>query len=55
MYVHIGKDTIIPSKNIIAIINNISYKSCRKFFNLRPLKDSTSPNQIQLHTLVYPI
>ena len=21
MYVHIGKDTIIPSKNIIAIIN----------------------------------
>ena len=43
MYVHIGKDTIIPSKNIIAIINlekllnNKSMEEIKKEINLEKI------------------
>lgn len=45
MYVHIGKDTIIPSKNIIAIINlekllnNKSMEEIKKEINLEKIID----------------
>jgi hypothetical protein len=51
MYVHIGKDTIIPSKNIIAIINlekllnNKSMEEIKKEINLEKIIDISLGNK----------
>ena len=54
MYVHIGKDTIIPSKNIIAIINlekllnNKSMEEIKKEINLEKIIDISLGNKKSL-------
>ena len=54
MYVHIGKDTIIPSKNIIAIINlekllnNKSMEGIKKEINLEKIIDISLGNKKSL-------
>lgn len=51
MYVHIGKDTIIPSKNIIAIVNlekllnNKSMEEIKKEINLEKIIDISLGNK----------